>query len=156
VLLRGRNGTELGLTITGYQFPDETVDPWDSNSLLIEVRIVAPQGAWHVVDPCLTTWETAHTVRWLLALSQRADLVANRPIAMSEPNLTLTGRSVPGHADRALVTACFALELRPPWVTGGGDLCVDLDLDRSQLAQAAADLRAQLGRHPQRGDDPTL
>ncbi len=159
MLLQGRQGTELELRIVGYQFPNERFDPWDSNWLLVSIRVVAPQGTWEVVDPALTTWEGEQVVRWLAALAQRADLLIGRPLALTEPNITLSARPIPGEPHRALVQACFALELRPPWlkaVAGSGNLCVDLDVARAQLASAAADLRADLTRFPQRGDDPTL
>jgi hypothetical protein len=159
MLLTGRQGTELELRIVGYQFPNERFDPWDSNWLLVSIRVVAPQGTWEVVDPSLTTWEADQVVRWLAALANRADLLAGRPLALTEPNLALAAAPVPGAPDRVLVKACFALELRPPWLktaAASGDLCVDLDVDRSQLASAAAALRADLARFPQRGDDPTL
>jgi hypothetical protein len=159
VLLRGRQGTELELGIVGYEFPDERFDPWDSNSLLILVRVVSPEGTWEVIDPCLTTWEVDHVVRWLAALAHRADLVAGRPLGLAEPNLTVTSRALPGEPDRVAVRACVALELRPPWVksvAGAANLCVDLDIDRDDLVTAARQLRADLARFPQRGDDPTL
>ncbi|MDQ3980874.1 MAG: hypothetical protein M3314_15220 [Actinomycetota bacterium] len=159
MLLRGRQGTELELGIVGYEFPDERFDPWDSNSLLILVRVVSPEGTWEVIDPCLTTWEVDHMVRWLAALAHRADLVAGRPLGLAEPNLTVTSRALPGEPDRVEVRACFALELRPPWVrsvAGAANLCVDLDIDRDDLVTAARQLRADLARFPQRGDDPTL
>jgi hypothetical protein len=98
-------------------------------------------------------------VRWLAALAQRADLLAGRPLALTEPNLTLWARPRPGEPDRVLVRACFALELRPPWLkaaAGSGNLCVDLDVGRLELAAAAASLGEDLARFPQRGDDPTL
>jgi hypothetical protein len=156
VLLRGRRGTELGLSLVGYERPDEHVDPWDSNSLLVEVRLLAPEGSWDVVDPCLTTWEAAQVIRWLTAFASRADLVANRGLAVQAPNVTLLGQAFPGEPDRIAIRACFALERRPPWLRGGRDLCVDLDVDRPQLAAAARSLSADLARFPQRGDDPTL
>src|SRR5438270_404583 len=68
VLLKGRQGTELELRIAGYQFPHEQFDPWDSNWLLVSIRVVAPQGTWEVVDPSLTTWEAHQVVHWLAAL----------------------------------------------------------------------------------------
>jgi hypothetical protein len=156
VLLRGRQGTELGLTIVDYEFPDEARDPWESNALLVEVSLLAPEGSWHVVDPCLTTWETTQIVRWLAAFAQRADLVANRALAVNAPNVALHGRARPGEPDRVDVRACFALERRPPWIRGSANLCVDLDLDRPQLAAAGRQLHADLARFPQRGADPTL
>lgn len=159
MLLRGRYGSELELRIVGYQFPDERFDPWDSNWLLVSIRVVSPQGTWEVVDPSLTTWEAQQVARWLDALSRRADLLAGRALGLTEPNLTLWARPLPAEPDRVLVQACFALELRPPWlkaVAGTANLCVDLDVTRPELAAAASSLREDLARFPQRGDDPTL
>ena len=159
MLLRGREGTELELGIAGYQFPEERFDPWDSNWLLVAVRVRAAEGSWEVVDPCLTTWEGAELARWLGAIARRPDLLAARPLTLTEPNLTVTAAARRGEPERVAVRACFALELRPPWLksaAGSANLCVDLDVDRTQLARAATDLRADLARFPQRGDDPTL
>ena len=48
-----------------------------------------------------------------------------------------------------------SFELRPPWVGAGKELCVDLEVERADLARAAASLLMDLIRFPQRGDDPT-
>jgi hypothetical protein len=157
MLLRGSEGNELELALVGYQFPDEERDPWDSNWLLVSVRVLATQGSWEVVDPCLTTWEAKHLVSWLVHAAAREP--SEVPMTFTEPNLTVTARSRTGAPLRVRVRACFALELRPPWsrtASGSGDLCVDLDGDRGDLARAAASLLADVVRFPQRGDDPTL
>jgi hypothetical protein len=153
MFLRGREGNELELAVVGYQFPAEDRDPWDSNALLVSVRVLAPEGSWDVVDPCLTTWEAKGLVAWLVSVA------AGASFTFSEPNVTLTARAAAGAPQRAVVRACFALELRPPWahtVAGSDNLCVDLDVDRTDLARAAASLLADLVEYPQRGDDPTL
>jgi len=150
MLLRGSEGNELELTVVGYQFPAEERDPWESNGLLVSVRVLAPEGSWEVVDPCLTTWEAKALVSWLVHAA------AGAPVAFNEPNVTALARPVAG---RVQVRACFALELRPPWahtVAGTDNLCVDLDVDRADLARAASALHANLADYPQRGDDPTL
>lgn len=157
MLLRGRQGTELALSIVDYQFPENFADPWDSNWLLVSVRVVAPQGTWEVDDPCLTTWEAQHLVRWLVAVAARPSTPGR--ILFTEPNVTVWATLPPAVPDRAHLRACFALELRPPWLgsaAGSGDLCVELDVSRTDLVRAAASLRSDLDRFPQRGDDPTL
>ena len=157
MLLRGREGNELELGIVGYQFPDEHRDPWDSNWLLVSVRALAPKGSWDVVDPCLTTWEAKRLVSWLVHAATRDPTAA--PMTFTEPNLTVTARSRSSAPLRVHVRACFALELRPPWAgtaSGSNDLCVDLDVERDDLARAAASLLADLVAFPPRGDDPTL
>jgi hypothetical protein len=156
VLLAGLEGNELELHLVGYQFPDDDTDPWDSNWLLVSVRVAAPAGTWEVVDPCLTTWEAKHLVRWLVNAAARDPGAA--PVTFSEPNLTVLARAKPADPQRVLVRAGFQLELRPPWArgSGGSELVVDLDVGRAALARAAASLLADLVRFPQRGDDPTL
>lgn len=157
MLLRGQEGNELELGLVGYQFPDEARDPWDSNWLLVSVRVLAPDGSWDVVDPCLTTWEAKRLVSWLVHAAAREPSTV--PMTFTEPNLTVTARSRTGAPLRVQVRACFALELRPPWVkavAGSDNLCVDLDVERGDLARAAASLLTDLVKYPQRGDDPTL
>lgn len=157
MLLRGAEGNELELAIAGYQFPDEDRDPWDSNALLVAVRVLAPGGTWSVVDPCLTTWEARHLVSWLVHAAGREPLPA--PITFSEPNVTVTARSVAGAPHRVHVRAGFALELRPPWAhtaAGSDHLGVELEVGRGELARAAASLLTDLAQFPQRGADPTL
>jgi hypothetical protein len=157
MLLRGREGNELEVGVVAYQFPDEERDPWDSNWLLVSVRVLAPEGSWEVVDPCLTTWEAKRLVSWLVQAAARDPSAV--PMTFTEPNLTVTARSRTSAPLRAHVRACFALELRPPWArtaAGSDDLCVDLDVERGDLARAAASLLSDLVRFPQRGADPTL
>jgi len=157
VLLAGLEGNELELRVVGYQFPFDLTDPWDSNWLAVSVRVVSPDGTWEVVDPCLTTWEAKHLVRWLVNAAAR-DPDAAAPVTFTEPNLSVTARHKPADPNRVLVRVCFELELRPPWMgaTGAGELCVDLDVGRAALARAAAALLGDLVRFPQRGPDPTL
>ncbi len=161
MLLVGLEGNELELQVVGYQFPEDDTDPWDSNWLLVSVRVVSPQGTWEVVDPCLTTWEAKHLVRWLVAAARDAGSLPTgpgEPVTFTEPNLTVVARSNPADPNRVVLRACFELELRPPWVGGarGSELCVELDVGRAALARAAASLLVDLIRFPQRGDDPTL
>src|SRR5437016_14442085 len=88
MLLRGRDGSELQLDVVGYQFPDIEADPWDSNSLLVAVRVVSAQGTWEAVDPCLTTWDAARLCRWLAVLAAGAASTARQ--AVNEPNGRVT------------------------------------------------------------------
>ncbi|HEX3394174.1 MAG TPA: hypothetical protein VHS52_06570 [Acidimicrobiales bacterium] len=152
--LRGREGNELGLSIVGYQFPDQAVDPWESNALLVAVRVVSPHGSWEVVDSCLTTWEASRLASWLTSFVVAGDRV---PAAVTAPNLTVSAR--PATASTISLVACFELEQRPPWlvsVGGDGALCVELEVSTADVVVAAAALRTELASFPQRGDDPTV
>ncbi len=152
--LHGHDGKELALSIVGYQFPDQAVDPWESNQLLMALRIVSPRGTWEIVDPCLTTWEASRLASWLTAFVVAGD---RTPATVSAPNVTVSARPVTGST--VALVACFELEQRPPWaasVGGDGVLCVELEVSTADVVVAAAALRADLARFPQRGDDPTV
>ncbi len=154
VRLAGKEGNQLEMAILGYQFPNELTDPWDSNWLLVSVKVVTPAGSWEVVDPCLTTWETKRLVSWLVGAVGRTDAPA---ATFVEPNLTVSAAPVAGSPEGVLLTFGLALELRPPWGQGtgsAGDFRVILDIDRPSVARAAASLLGDLVRFPQRGSEP--
>ena len=161
MFLRGREGNELELSVVGYQFPDEERDPWDSNCLLVSVRVLAPQGSWAVVDPCLTTWEAKRLVAWLVHAAGREPGGRAHDLRGAQPDHNGPDPGRPA-ALRVNVRACFSLELRPPWlhdVAGSDNLCIDLDVERAELARAAAallsDLLGSLNGAPTPPSDPT-
>jgi hypothetical protein len=47
------NGYAFKLTLVGYQFPEMTREPYDSNWLMIEVDVTTPHRSWRASDPCL-------------------------------------------------------------------------------------------------------
>ncbi|HUQ62297.1 MAG TPA: hypothetical protein VM121_00905 [Acidimicrobiales bacterium] len=151
--LNGREGNELGLTLIGYQFPENTTDPWDSNQLLVAVHITSRQGTWQVHDPCLTTWEAKSLATWLLRATAIGTALGRA--TFSEPNVTMTATrsGLPGWFE---VGAELELEERPPWAPEGGALRVELAVEEPQLLKAARELLNELREFPQRGDDPTL
>jgi hypothetical protein len=156
VRLQGTNGSELALRPLRYRWPDVHDDPWDANALVVDVRILSDHGAWHVEDPCLTTFEAARLARWLAAVA----LGEPRAVAAGfvEPNVEL--RVVAASARRATLQATVALESRPPWLASSGpgaaDLTLVLELDRAAVMEAARDLADELRDFPLRAADPTL
>lgn len=68
MLLKGADGSEIDLRLTRYQFPEITDEKWDANWLMIALRVQAPQGSWHTVDPALLTWEVQELADWFEAL----------------------------------------------------------------------------------------
>jgi hypothetical protein len=155
VRLKGREGNEVELRPVAYQHPDNRTDPWESNQLLVDVRVATPRGTWEVVDPCLTTWEAKNLATWLL----RATAVGTSQgsSVFDAPNVTMTA-SRSGVDGWFRVQVVLELEERPPWAPDveGAPLKVELNVDTAQLLGAAKDLLSDLSDYPQRGDDPTL
>jgi hypothetical protein len=146
----------LELAIVGYQFPEVEHDPWESNALLVSLRLVSPAGTWEVVDPCLTTWEARRLAAWLASVAVREPWAG--PTSLAEPNVELTAEPDGHDQGRVRVRGRFLLEERPPWspATGGGRLSLDLDVARADLARSAMALAVSLADYPLRADDPTM
>lgn len=142
-LFEGPSGY-LKLTIEDYQFPDTHDDEWDSNWLIVAGDAMVDGRRWNFRDPCLTTMELACLAAWLDAV---ADGQPVRPFCgFTEPNLEFS------KTDCRSIRIGFALESAPPWASRGENwyVCgIDLPADAS-LHTAAANLRQQLARFPQR------
>jgi hypothetical protein len=148
--LSGSDGQAIELQIAGYQFPETLNDRFDANWLVIAGRVRHPSGCWIFRDPCLLTFEFAQLAGWLEAVE--AGKQDNAEISFIEPNLWFRlGEYDPGAALRVF----FELESRPGWascrVAFANDLWVEFPLGELDLKRAAADLREQLVRFPERG-----
>lgn len=151
MILRDRDFSEFELRIAGYQFPELEGDEWDSNWLIVEVR-VAPvdERPWKSTDPSLLTWEVERLSGWLevlasgQAVEESADFV--------EPNLRF--ELVERVEDIFTIRVYFELESRPPWFFAHearmDDLWIDLHMDHEDLRTAAEDLRRDLAKFPPR------
>ena len=147
--LSGSDGQSLTLSIVGYQFPELTVAPYDSNWLRVEIDVSHPRGHWSASDPSLLTHEAARLADWLESVGAGAAEDAEE--SFIEPNLLFRVVEAPSGS---VLRVFFGLELRPHWaesdVANSGDVFVEFPLRDLDLQQAARELREQLRRHPQR------
>jgi hypothetical protein len=146
------NGYELKLTLVGYQFPEMTCEPYDSNWLVIDVDVTTPHRSWRASDPCLLTYEVEQLARWL---EQAADGTPdNRVCRFIEPCLQFELHDCEG--DEPSLRVVFDLELRPDWQTERArqrdNVWIDLQVDRQKLLLSAQALREQLAQFPQRAE----
>jgi hypothetical protein len=72
--LQGINGTEFGLEIVDYEFPDlASADEMDLNWLLIHITAKDNHSNWDVIEPCLDVIEAMSLCKWFERLSQGSD-----------------------------------------------------------------------------------
>jgi len=139
-------GDSLRLRLLGYQFPNDENDEWDSNWLIVEGRAALDGKSWEFRDPCLLTWEAANLADWLELVARRAEAVG--PLSFIEPNLEFE------LASDVQVRVLLNNECRPPWASHDvfeyGEFFIEFFCSTGLLMKAAADLRAQLVRFPQR------
>jgi hypothetical protein len=147
--LKSASGDALELIILRYQFPDVHEDRWDSNWLVVSVKVATRDGkSWHFTDPSVTTFELADLADWLrdVALREKAD----DKFEFTEPNLAFSVTAKPEPTLRVR----FAHESAPPWVTEHerfAGVFVEFPLSEADVAVAADELRAALNDFPTRG-----
>lgn len=146
------DGTSFTLTIIGYQFPQLSTTPYDSNWLLIRIDATNIQGTWSATDPCLLTYDVSRLANWLDALA--TGTVTDATCDFLEPCLLFRlARDVSGQPELRIY---FELELRPPWahseLAGQEDLWLTFSLSAIDLPAAASMLRQQLEYYPQRAE----
>ena len=155
----------VDLAVLGYQFPEMTDVPWDSDWLLLRLRLQWGEHHWEHVDPALTTFELERLALWLLEVAQHANVFAcwtqerlSTLCTFTEPNLAFEAYS--GHPTGHPVTLRIYLtaELLPPFRTllptgplsDGSEVWVEFGVDAARLRTLAQQLQRDLERFPVR------
>ena len=143
-LSNGEN-TELELRAVGYQFP-ELATGMDSNWLMIELLARHPRGSWRRTDPALLTWELVDLATWLeqVALNR-----GDHEVWFIEPCLSLSATRNE-EAGSTHVRIHVSHEFAPPWAEADEGADLNFELTEAELGAAAASLREQVKRFPQR------
>ena len=102
MILRGAGDTTLELTVLGYQYPDVTGGGWDANWLIVRGSVKTAEHEWTFADPCLTTWELQHLVRWMESIGG-AD--AHPTVAFTEPCLAFSYEPAPAASIRVRLSS---------------------------------------------------
>jgi hypothetical protein len=147
--------SEFELTIVGYQFPKIENEMYDSNWLMISIKVTVPRGSWTATHPSLLTWEVERLADWLRAVAENEPVETEQDFI--EPNLSfsIAGRS----RDSITLRVYCGYESKPPWTRAGPatleDHQVVLKVTPDDLKSAAESLRAQLSRFPLRAETST-
>ena len=147
--LESPDGYALELRILGYEYPGGARDEYDANWLYVAGRVEHPRGNWSFHSACLLTSETALLADWLEAVGRGHP--GAQTVSFIEPCLKF--EHVPTASGRT-VRAFFELEARPSWApsnfVGEPDCFIEFPVSELLLQQAAASLREQLSRYPER------
>jgi hypothetical protein len=145
--MSGSDGSLFEMRVAGYQFPAIQDEVYDSNWLLIRIHVVQSRGEWTSVDPCMLTDELEALANWFDAGARGDQVDAEQHFI--EPNLSFrlrdqgaNGRSLAIY----LALDCWAKSEAAPV----DDRFVLFPLAEVEPARAAAELRGELARYPQR------
>lgn len=86
MIFNGINDQSVELRIINYQFPEITNCEYDSNWLLMSLKVESHGGNWETVDPFLLVRELKTMIEWFEKLSNHVETDSNSLIFI-EPNL---------------------------------------------------------------------
>lgn len=145
--LINKNQTNFELDIAGYQYPGMETEEYDSNWLMIRIKVKHSKGEWQSTDPSLLTYEAKELAQWLEKIGRNEPV--EEEMAFIEPNLSFSLAE-----KNKYLRIYFELESRPSWAAcnwaNKGDLWLDIEIENNNLLEAAGDLNEQLLNYPQR------
>ena len=131
----------LELSVVQYQYPTITVEPYDSNWLIIHARSGCASGTWEASDACLLTYELRYLTDWLETFG---DTASDDWLEFLEPALAF--RAVEGALEARL-----DYEFAPPWAQASREpQILSFARDSATVSAAATALRAHMLAFPQR------
>ena len=147
MMLQGIENQTVDFRIVGYQFPQIDNDHYDSNWLIIEVRVESNSGKWVASDPALLTFEFQEIIDWLEAIYQQPKTTAPF-LDFIEPNLQFEFLAY--EDTNFQIRMRFDYELLPENAIQEKCYFVDVEWDLGQLLNVIIGLKQSLAAFPER------
>lgn len=147
MVFHGINNQTVELRIANYQFPEITNCEYDSNWLLIYLKIKSDCGNWQTIDPSLLVGDVKEIIEWFEKISQNETL-KYKCLDFMEPNLAF--ELIKTRMDFKTVRIKFDLDSRPKSADDGKDYFVDCELNNSELLKVIEGLKNELQPYPRR------
>ena len=155
MVFNGINDQKIELNIINYQFPDhidELYDQYDSNWLIVNVKVQSNFGNWEATDPALLTFDFEEMIEWFDNLSNNIE-PKDDELIFTEPSFLLFLENS-YEDDIKKIKIELDLELR---IKGFSPECyVEIHANNDELEQISMDLRNELSKFPKKIDSSLL
>jgi len=147
MIFKGINNQTVEFKITNYQFPEITDCEYDSNWLLVYLKVKSDCGNWETIDPSLLVRDLKDIIEWFEQLSN--DIETNSDfLTFMEPNLEF--RLTKKNAHKKHIRITFDLESRHPNAKDDEEFYVDCEFNNEELKQIASELKKEAELFPER------
>jgi hypothetical protein len=149
--LQGMNGTDFGLEIVDYEFPDlkSSANDTDLDWLMIRITAKDDRISWDVVEPCLEAIEALTLCKWFETVAQGNDethIFADS--GFTEPELIIDlVASTPERVTIRIKCSHYSIYKNRTRSIQSVFLC---EVTRTQLKQVAYEWCAEVQRFPNR------
>lgn len=147
MIFTGINKQTVEFEITNYQFPEITDCEYDSNWLLIFLKVKSDCGNWQTIDPSLLVSEVKNIIEWIDKLSENETLNSDYLVFL-EPNLEFELKS--STTEKKRIRIIFDLESRPKSADDQKEYFVDCEFNNAELKQIASELKKEIELYPER------
>ena len=147
MIFKGINNQTVEFRITNYQFPKITNCEYDSNWLLVYLKVKSDCGNWQTIDPSLLVRDLKDIIEWFEKLSNDIETDSDSLVFM-EPNLEF--ELIKNQSDLKTVRIKFDLESRPQNADDEKEYFVDCELNNAELKEIVSELKKELEKYPER------
>jgi len=148
MILKGVNNQTVELKIINYQFPEITNCKYDSNWLLVDLKVNSGCGNWQTLDPSLLVQDIKNIIQWLENLLNNIDINGDS-LAFIEPNLEF--KLIKQESFLKTVRLIFNSEFAPQQTNDEMEYYVDCQLNPAELKKIIEELKNELQAFPERG-----
>ena len=145
MIFKGINDQTVEFRITNYQFPEITDCEYDSNWLLVYLKVISDCRNWQTIDPSLLVGDLKDIIDWFEKLSNDVETNSDSLVFM-EPNLEfeLTKKNL----EEKHIRIIFDLESRPQNADDEKEYFVDCVFDNEELKLIAKELEKEVEQFP--------
>lgn len=147
MVFKGINEQTVEFRITNYQFPEITNCEYDSNWLLVYLKVKSDFGNWQTIDPSLLVRDVKSMIEWFKKVSENESLDSDYLVFL-EPNLEFELKS--STTDKKRIRIIFDLESRPKNAVDEKEYYVDCELNNKELKQIVSELKKEIELYPER------
>jgi len=148
MILKGVNNQTVELKIINYQFPEITNCKYDSNWLLVDLKVNSGCGNWQTLDPSLLVQDIKNIIQWFEKLLNNIDINGDS-LAFIEPNLEF--KLIKQESFLKTVRLIFNSEFAPQQTNDEMEYYVDCQLNPAELKKIIEELKNELQAFPERG-----
>ena len=147
MIFKGVNNQTVEFKITNYQFPEITNCEYDSNWLLIYLKVKSDCGNWETVDPSLLVRDLKDIIEWFEKLSNDIDSDSDSLVFM-ETNLEFKLTKI--NTDKKRIRIKFDLESRHSNAKDEEEFYVDCEYNNTELKLIVSELKKEAELFPER------
>ncbi|MCF8714517.1 hypothetical protein JM658_06695 [Joostella atrarenae] len=150
MIFNGIDNQTVEFKVTNYEFPENTTCQYDSNWLLIYLKVNSNFGKWQTIDPSLLTEEVKAIIEWFGNLSNNKKPDSNS-LSFIEPNIEFELKDF--NENSKIIRIIFGYESRPKNSNDEKEYYVDFEFNNEELKKISEDLKNELNAFPTRGFD---